>query len=80
MVLNMFDSDVSHMISGVNVDRPLNAISLTSSFRTDLETSRFSSNLFLARSIPTELIRSSPRASYQHSLLLAHSISLATGR
>ncbi|OJD20479.1 hypothetical protein ACJ73_08186 [Blastomyces percursus] len=29
MILNMFDCDVSHLVDGVNIDRPFNAMSLT---------------------------------------------------
>ncbi|KKZ67875.1 hypothetical protein EMCG_06404 [[Emmonsia] crescens] len=35
MVLNMFDCNVSHVIDGVNIDRPFNAMSLTPNFHTD---------------------------------------------
>ncbi|PGH05578.1 hypothetical protein AJ79_06745 [Helicocarpus griseus UAMH5409] len=34
-VLNMFDCDVSHIISGVDIDRPFNAISLTRGLHTN---------------------------------------------
>ncbi|KAK2773622.1 hypothetical protein FQN52_004522 [Onygenales sp. PD_12] len=27
MILNMFDCDITHLIDGINIDRPLNAIS-----------------------------------------------------
>ncbi|EER25929.1 hypothetical protein CPC735_043730 [Coccidioides posadasii C735 delta SOWgp] len=32
MILNMFDCDVSHLVDGINIDRPSNAISLTHDF------------------------------------------------
>ncbi|PGH00919.1 hypothetical protein AJ79_08074 [Helicocarpus griseus UAMH5409] len=35
MILNMFDCDVSHIIGGVNIDRPFNAMSLTPDLHTD---------------------------------------------
>ncbi|EQL29810.1 hypothetical protein BDFG_07621 [Blastomyces dermatitidis ATCC 26199] len=34
MILNMFDCDVSHLIDGVNIDRPFNAMSLTRDLHT----------------------------------------------
>ncbi|KKZ61579.1 hypothetical protein EMCG_00562 [[Emmonsia] crescens] len=34
MILNMFDCDVSHLIDGINIDRPLNAMSLTRDLHT----------------------------------------------
>ncbi|KAK2812806.1 hypothetical protein FQN50_001135 [Emmonsiellopsis sp. PD_5] len=34
MILNMFDCDVAHLIDGINIDRPLNAISLTRDLHT----------------------------------------------
>lgn len=34
LILNMFDYDVSHIVDGVNIDRPLNAISLTRDLHT----------------------------------------------
>lgn len=57
----MFDSRIKHLIEGVDIDRPRNAIALSHALHNLLETSIFSLNLFQTPNpIPTGFSRFFP--------------------
>lgn len=53
----MLDCDVSHLIDGVNIDRPFNAMSLTPNYHDAFGSFKVYFTLFLVMSIPTRLSR-----------------------